>query len=166
MRKNNVKMYVICNKKHQLTDREHLIKLSLYGFIYVFFVFHALVLLFQYFQTTLYQTQWHLYSRRVFGENVNMSANFPPCCPFLWDRCLVLQKFTSDICWVCKRRNGQVTNWPGKIKHFSMQLLRRLNFYWLKGKNPPGWASTGLLRRHETINSITYATCTQLCIVT
>ena len=46
-------MYVICNKKHQLTDTEHLIKLSLYGFIYLFFVFHALVLLFQYFQTTL-----------------------------------------------------------------------------------------------------------------
>ena len=53
MRKNNVKMYVICNKKHQLTDTEYLIKLSLYGFIYLFFVFHALVLLFQYFQTTL-----------------------------------------------------------------------------------------------------------------
>ena len=26
------------------------------------------------------------------------------------------QKFTNDICWVCKHRNGEVTNWPGKIK--------------------------------------------------
>ena len=37
MRKNNLKMYVIGNKKHQLTDTEHFFKLSLYGFIYLFF---------------------------------------------------------------------------------------------------------------------------------
>ena len=92
MPKNNVKMYVICNKKHQLTDTEYLIKLSLYGFIYLFFV-----LLFQYFQTTLQQTQWHLYSHRVFGENVNMWANFPPCCPFLWDRCFAFFKNSQTI---------------------------------------------------------------------
>ena len=23
---------------------------------------------------------------------------------------------TNDVCWVCKSRTGEATNWPGKVK--------------------------------------------------
>ena len=34
---------------------------------------------------------------RVFGKNVNMSANFLPYCPFLWDRCFAFFKHSEII---------------------------------------------------------------------
>ena len=47
-------------------------------------------------------------------KNVTGSADFPPGCPFLSGRCFAL--FTGDICWVCKVRTEEATNWPCKIK--------------------------------------------------
>ena len=44
-------------------------------------------------------------------------ANFPPGAPFRFCQVVGLpfQRYTNDICRVCKRRTGEATNWPSKI---------------------------------------------------
>ena len=93
-----------------------------------------------------------------------MSAYLPPGWPFLWDRCFVIFK-NSQMIYAGYVNIATGKSQTGRVKRDISASAREVKFSLGKGKNPPGWVSLGLLRRHETINSIAYATCTQLCIV-
>ena len=67
-------------------------------------------------------------------KNITGSANFSPGCPFLSGRCFAFFKHTQmSICWVCKSRTVEATNWPGKTLIFH-QVPRRLKFSLAEGK--------------------------------
>ena len=61
--------------------------------------------------------------------------------------------------------NVNVATGKSQTDRVKLKISASANFHYVKGRNPPGWVSVGLLRGHETVNSIAYATCTQLCIV-
>lgn len=58
----------------------------------------------------------------------------------------LFETYTNDICGECK--NGRV-----KLKFH--QVPGRLNFHWVKGKNPLGWVSLGLLQRGVKLVNMT-----------
>lgn len=66
----------------------------------------------------------------VFRKKFHSVAKFSTRSP-LSTRSLfcLFQKYTNDICWVCKSRTGEATNGPGEIRG-------TLNFQWVNGKNP------------------------------
>ena len=85
-----------------------------------------------------------------------MSAYFPPGWPFLLVRSFAIFKFTNSICCVATGKSQ-----TGRVKLNISGSAGEVKFSLGKGKkNPPGWVSLDLLRRHETINSTVYATCT------
>ena len=95
----------------------------------------------------LQQTQWYLYSQRVFGKKYHRVSKFSTRLPLSVRSLFCLfRTYTNDICWVCKSRTVEATNWPGRNLIFH-QVPRRLNFYWLKGKKPLCRLSLGLSQR-------------------
>ena len=93
-----------------------------------------------------------------------MSAYFPRGWPFLSDRWFAF--FTNPQMIYA----GYVNVATGKSQTDRVKLnisasAGEIKFSLVKGKNPLGWVSLGLLQRHGIINSIAYATCAQLFIV-
>ena len=89
-----------------------------------------------------------------------MPENFPACCPLLWDRCFEFFKNSQRI-YAGYVNVATPKSKTGRAKLNILANAGEVKFSLGRGKNPPGWVLMGLLRRHETINSIAYAACTQ-----
>ena len=86
------------------------------GFLLSFVIGHKKMKITGNFVALLCNRPSDIYSLTGFSEKVSLGRQiFHHVAPYYQVAVCLFQKYTNDICWVCKSRTGEATNGAGKI---------------------------------------------------